>query len=75
MTDKQKALEIIKKIGCKYEFRKADYPRRETEIEVDAPDGYSFDGLSSLVCFSWKDVIERLSNETLKKGDSCATGE
>ena len=62
-TLKQKAIRLIEEKGCSYEFVKAHYPDWDTEISVFPPDGYAMNGLKlGIVCHSWKEVIEILSD-------------
>ena len=69
-SDKEKAISLLARLGYTWEFRRADYPRRGTEIEVFPPEGYNFGGeLSSLLCHSWEDASKRASQYKLKKGE------
>lgn len=66
-TYKQRAIELMTHLGYRWEIHRADYPRRGFEVEVFPPEGYTLDGLSSLVCHSWEDVLERLPHFELQK--------
>lgn len=74
MTTKERAIRLLAEKGCTYEVWKGDYgagndcTKRPTTIEIDAPDGFKFDGeLHALVCFDWADVIDRLTHMTIEK--------
>lgn len=66
LTTKQLAIDLVKSRNCDYSVTRANYPLHGQEIEVIPPDGFLFDGeLTSLVCHSWKDILDRLPNYEL----------
>ena len=64
MTDKQKALGLIKQLGCSCKFTKGYSPETwgsSISIRIFPPEGYMFiDGLLSLLFHSWAEVIDEL---------------
>jgi len=72
LTVKQRALAKAKELGCAVETLnepRSPYPDcPNPKLEVFAPDGMEFspDGVSSMLCLSWEDMIERLSHATLQ---------
>lgn len=67
LTPKQKAMELVNKMGCKAIVHRGD-SFCEGTINIEPPEGYSLDELRlGFVCSDWKDVYERLSHAELRK--------
>ena len=60
-TVKQKAIELMTRLGCTWEVTRAHYPDWGPEVAVFPPEGYTFGGeLHVLSCRNWEEVLERL---------------
>jgi len=60
-TTKQKAIELMTRLGCDWEVTRAHYPDWGPEIVVFPPEGYTFgEELHALSCRDWEEVLKRL---------------
>jgi len=68
--DRELAYKMVEERGCRIDVihTRPHYPNHGIEIEVFAPDGYTFDGdIHSMICNGWRDVVERLNESRIEK--------
>lgn len=67
LTVRQQVLVRAATIGATVELLTSGIDRRSgNKLEVIAPDGYTFNGLTGLICHSWADALERLVSVELE---------